>query len=483
VGARFESATDRDRALLRLGLGLLIVLAPLPFGSVRPTAMFVIEVAAGLLGALALWVVARDPATLPPRARLLLVPTGVVLLVGIVQLVPLPAAPARFLTAPTAEARAALADVLPGMAAAPAPLSLSPGDTLDALARFGAYALLGLAAAVAVRKPRELHVLALAIVGSAAFQGLYGAAEYLSGHQHIFAYTKKYFLDSATGTFINRNHFAGYLAIGLPFALVLTLAGLGRRRTGWRARIVSLGEPGGLTTAFAALASIAIWIGVFVSYSRGGLAAALTGFLVLLVGVVGRGRRSVLLLVLALPVLWLSWQQVRAPGERFVSESEHLRHLSGRLPTWTASAPMLRSYAVLGAGYGTYDRLFYLYRPPEKRARPRHAHNDWLQSAIEGGVLVTGAMLWILIGVIRAGPRAGDDPGDEKNRLLRGALTAAAVVVAFHALVDFSLRIPAVAVLAAVVAGAAVGAAAQAAPSSSSSNRVAIRSMSNASSA
>ena len=73
-------------------------------------------------GALALWVVVRDPATLPPRARLLLVPTGIVLLVGIVQLVPLPAAPARVLTAPTAEARASLADVLPEMAAAPAPL-------------------------------------------------------------------------------------------------------------------------------------------------------------------------------------------------------------------------------------------------------------------------------------------------------------------------------------------------------------------------
>src|SRR5206468_4686121 len=36
------------------------------------------------------------------------------------------------------------------------------------------------------------------LAGSGAFQAVYGLAEYFSGHQHIFAYTKKHYTEVAT---------------------------------------------------------------------------------------------------------------------------------------------------------------------------------------------------------------------------------------------------------------------------------------------
>jgi len=38
--------------------------------------------------------------------------------------------------------------------------------------------------------------------------------QYLTGWQQIFAYVKKYYLEDATGTYINRNHFDGLVGNG-----------------------------------------------------------------------------------------------------------------------------------------------------------------------------------------------------------------------------------------------------------------------------
>ena len=114
--------------------------------------------------------------------------------------------------------------------------------------------------------------IAAVIVAAGAFQALYGSAEYLSGHQHIFAYAKKHYVDEASGTFINRNHFAGFLAVTLPFALALVFEGVRRLAPARsvRERLVRLTEPSGVMLGAGALAAALIWTGVVLSYSRGG---------------------------------------------------------------------------------------------------------------------------------------------------------------------------------------------------------------------
>jgi len=53
--------------------------------------------------------------------------------------------------------------------------------------------------------------LVYALIALGAFEAFYGLVQYLTGWQQIFAYVKKYYLEDATGTYINRNHFAGFL--------------------------------------------------------------------------------------------------------------------------------------------------------------------------------------------------------------------------------------------------------------------------------
>lgn len=444
-----EDTGGRAGSFVRAGLAALILLAPLPFGSVGPVPVLAIELAAAALGAAAVWIVLRDPHALPTRARRALVPAAVVLAIGLVQLVPVPRAIVRTLAGPTADARAIVGHVAAEADPAWAPLSLSPPDTLDALLRFAAYALIGFAACVAVRRRSHARTLAYAIVASAAFQAVYGSVEYLSGHQHIFGYAKRYYLDSATGTFVNRNHYASFLAMALPFALVGLASGRGRGRSGeprpsWRRRVVALSQLQGARTLLLALAACTIVTAVFLSFSRGGLAAALLGALVTLAAKLERRTAVVVaLVVFLLPAAWLGWQEVRAPGERFFGSGE-VQSLTSRLVAWEAASDTLPAYAALGSGLGTFEAAFVMVKPATLDQRWTHLHNDWLESLFEGGALALLSVL-ILPALLLFGGRPESS--------VSSAAVAALAAIAFHSTVDFALRIPANAVLVAIALG------------------------------
>jgi O-antigen ligase len=409
-----------------------------------------LEILAALLGLGAVLVLARDREALPRGARLVGVPALGLLAIGIVQLLPAPAWTVRWLTGPTAEAREAVARVLPEVATTAAPLSLSPPDTLDAVLRGSSFGLVALATAIAFRERRHFKTLGFVIVTSATFQALYGAAEYLSQHQHIFAYAKKYYLDCATGTFINRNHFATYLVMALPLALGMLVDGWEAvfTRGSWRERLLRLAEPAYFSVIAAAVATFVIWIGVFLSYSRGGLAAALVATVVLGLQSGFRKRRMwVLVAACLLPTVFLSWQQMKAPGERFVTEADQLASLNHRLPVWEVGASMIPSHATLGVGWGGFENAFQRYHP-SSRLRWEHVHNDWLQTAIEGGVAAPLLVIWLLWLALTAAKR-----NHGRSAPIRKCLVAGIAALAFHCLLDFPLRIPAIGVLLACFVG------------------------------
>jgi O-antigen ligase len=445
------AGVDRSRAALRVGIYVVLVVSPLPFGGVLPWAVLGLEIAAASLALLTAWIVYRDPAALPVAVRSLWAPGAMLLAVAVAQLIPVPASWVRALAKPTSEARDSVAAILPEALATAAPASLSPPDTLDAVLRGVALALILVATAVGFRENRQFRTLAAVIVVAASFQALYGATEVLSHHQHIFTYAKKYYLGSATGTFINRNHFAAYLAMALPFALgpLIERRSHGASGSSWRQWLLHLTEGSSLRVVLAGAAAFVMWVGVFLSYSRGGLAAAVVATVVLAAWS-GAGRRAWALVAVGIvAVLFLSWQQLRAPGERFLTDAETLSSLNQRLPVWEAGSGMVAHYPWLGTGFGTFESAFAIYQP-SSRMTWQHVHNDWLQTAIEGGMLAPVAVAWMLwlVGRRSIGAHRG-----RAGYGVSGCAVAGMAAVVFHAMLDFPLRIPAIAVLLACLAG------------------------------
>ena len=442
--------------LLRLGVLALLVAAPLPFGAVQPGSVFLLELGALALGLGALWIVSRDPerAASVPRAALAI--CLMLLGWGLIQLVPIP---------PSFAARwnpsaGLLRPLLPylGLPHPPAVAwSVAPPETTDAILRVAAYVLIGLTAAVAFETGASRRRLGAVLVGSAVFQSVYGSGEYLSGRQHIFAFAKKYYLDSATGTFINRNHFATFLAMALPVALVLAISspreGRGRRVRSWRERAVDA-SGSDILRVLAVVASALIWMGLLLSHSRGGLLAAIAGTAVVLVRY--RGSRAArwtgALGVVVLGIL-LTLEMSQAPGERFLTVRDEIFGRTGRPAVWRDALGLVSARPLLGYGYGTFESAFPSVQSGEIDLRFDHAHNDWLEWATEGGLPLLAAAVALYALALRGTARSLS-PGFSAAFAIasRGALIA----LGLHAMWDFSLRIPAVAVTCAVLMGIAL---------------------------
>jgi tetratricopeptide (TPR) repeat protein len=131
---------------------------------------------------------------------------------------------------------------------------------------------------------------------------------------------------------------------------------------------------------------------------------------------------------------------------------------------WSMTVPpMLQLDPWFGTGANTFEDLARRYRGGGFTADPIHAHNDWLQLLIEYGWIgfVLGAAFFFIHffagfrNVMRLAaqtPNEGIFPQGMSLGLAAGSLSAFAAIGS-HAVFDYSLHLPAVAMLAALSAG------------------------------
>jgi O-antigen ligase len=443
----------------RLALGVLVaiaVLAPWPFGAVLPGAL--LAVAAIALGAAALALGAgawRGGVALPAVP---LWPLAGFATVGVLQLVPLPDA-LHGLLAPGSDAvwRPAVPEAAAVLGGALRPVSVDPDSTLRGLALAGGLALLALLAAPALSRP-DRAVRAVAVLGAAGF-ALSAYAIFARARFGALLYgTIAVPTVSPFGPFVNKNHFAGWVAMAalLVAGLALGLADRGRDRGGdWTT------DPRAGSVVLASVAAIAMALAGLASLSRGGAAALVAGAGALAAFRLSRGgsprRRSGLLPSLVLACVLGSILVALVPPE----VHERLHTLSGasfRLDTWRDSLRLASSSPVLGHGLGAFHDAYPRFKRGHGMVRVEHAENDYLETLAETGapgLALSVAGLALLLAAARRGITAGPD------RLVRGigaGAAAALVALAVHSAVDFNLRIPSNAALAALAAAAAAGA-------------------------
>ena len=111
---------------------------------------------------------------------------------------------------------------------------------------------------------------------------------------------------------------------------------------------------------------------------------------------------------------------------------------------WRDTLRMFRDYPLLGLGFGSWSEVFPHYQSgPWPPMFLRNAHNDYVETAAELGIVGVAAFMmigWRTVRVLwkrwdRLAPRA---------QLTLAALAAGMSVEAFHELFDFSLTIPAI---------------------------------------
>lgn len=448
-----------------LALLVLLVWLPLARGSNRLWAVSLFEVYVFLLAAGWLFLYLRGrlpaPASLTGWGR----PIVVLALLWLAwigfQLVPLPAALLGWLSPATLEVRQAAADFL-GEPLAWAPLSLVPGETRAHWLESAAYLCLFCLVAATVRGNTRPRVLAMTLVVSGLFQALYGTLFLLSGASQGLFWDSASHLEVATGTFVNRNHLAGYLEITTAVGIGLVLAGLGSvSLPHWRARLRYLIDLLLSPTIRLRVFLVIMVIALVLTRSRTGnvgffAALAAAGLIYVLL----RERRLLLksLFVFAtlfLIDLWIvgTWFGLEEVAQRLEATDAATET---RVTVWPALMAALGQYWIAGAGLGTFATAFLPFRPEAVGGFYAHAHNDYAQFLIETGV--PGAALLAAMAIL-VGIHALRLLRNRSDRLVGGiafGCLMAMIAIGIHGFTDFNLQIPANAATLIAVMGLAI---------------------------
>jgi|UPI000833B0F2 O-antigen ligase len=389
------------------------------------------------------------------RIRTPLVLITLLILWTAIQLVPLP--PETWQPMPGRETIVAI-DRMLGQPDIWRPISLTPSQTWNSLL---ALTVPLAAVLVAARMDGDDQgEMMFAIVGIATFSALLGLFQILSGIGSAVYFYRITDPVSMVGLFANRNHHAFFLAIALLVAATLLRDELMRKR---QRKIVQVG----LTFAAIILTASVALIG-----SRAGFAAGVVAFCIgyAVVGMAWsagqaeqdgrrRDRRSslplaarwkklvlyappaLLMLVLGV-VLWLGTRT--SAVARFMGEgvADDLR-----VRAWPTVQSMIETYWLTGSGFGSFASVYKMFEP-DALLQPsyfNHAHNDWTEALLTGGLpfvlIMLATFLWLGRAILAKGAQNLIKGYRGDVRLLVLAVTGLLAAASFT---DYPLRVPSV---------------------------------------
>jgi O-antigen ligase/tetratricopeptide (TPR) repeat protein len=449
---------------LRAGIEVVVLamtaLSPWAFAAVHPLSLLLLSVGLGI--ALVLWaslilVDRRSPVGPCPVLACIV---GLVAL-GYWQLCPLSDTALAELAPATAQLRTVLVPAEPegliGEDAVPRPpatLTVDPGatrrQTIKLLAVAGLFAVVRFGLAT----PATFRRFAIVCTVNGALLSVFALAQRLSCPPDTL-----YWLFPSQGyvfgPFVCRNHFPFYVNVcfGLGLGLLLGTPPFRERRPVGE----MIAEMGRHPAALWLIAALGLMLAASLySLSRGGtvaLAAAAIGCGLLSVAT---GRRSAGLagaaLAAGLALGLIAWLGPDALSQRLGTLGNGALE-EGRSPLWERVLRLPKGHPIWGTGYGTFESVERTTRSSgdEPSLDWEHAHNDYLEVLIEGGlvqlVLVGLAIVLVYRFGIRAYYRSADGP---TGALVLGGLFGL-TALAVHAFGDFGMHMPAIVVLATVL--------------------------------
>src|SRR5271163_2347084 len=215
---------------------------------------------------------------------------------------------------------------------------------------------------------------------------LFGILQHFTFNGKLYWFREMHYGGIPFGPYANRNHFAGFAELVIPVSLVPLVLGKVRRER-W------------IVVGFFAIVPI---VALFFSASRGGIVSfGVQMFaLALWLLVKRRASRKPLLAVagvLLLAILMVSWLGISQVLHRFSSlqtlETTERKRAAMRDGAWR----IFLDHPLNGTGLGTLPIVFPAYETLYDGKIVNHAHNDYLETLADTGILGAACCLWFLV--------------------------------------------------------------------------------------
>jgi O-antigen ligase len=303
--------------------------------------------------------------------------------------------------------------------------------------------------------PRRLKALVRTIVIFGFIVAAFGLTQSFTTDGTRVYWFRQLTQSTAFGPFINRHHFAGYmeLALAIPLGLLLSGALESYKRplyafavvvmamslvaTNSRGGIISLGAEIFFVLAFAALSWRRKKDQPRAQRVRSALlrGAAVMGIVLVLIG----------------GALVISGPEVFT---RFLGTPVAEDPTQGRSHFWNVTIDVIKAHPLLGSGLGSFSVIYPRYDTRNGVFRLEQAHNDYLQTLSDTGIL--GALLGVAFIVIlfKRGFAMRETHDEFRRGVTTGAL-AGCFAVLVHSFFDFTLHTTANALLFVIICAVA----------------------------
>jgi len=192
-------------------------------------------------------------------------------------------------------------------------------------------------------------------------------------------------LPRSTGFFNSPQTFGNYILLVLPVVIGLS----SYIRIGREKRWLQLS---GLIILTAIIFSYgrAVWMGLIVGLIFMGILGSKRLLLSILAGIM-----ICSILILALPSSEFA--------QRVVGTVKSKRPVGDRTEFWEGSLRILRDYPITGVGWEGFRKVYPRYRPSEEEKSVSNAHNNFVDVAVDSGLLGLGIFIWLLVTIYKVG--------------------------------------------------------------------------------
>jgi O-antigen ligase len=322
--------------------------------------------------------------------------------------------------------------------------SLDRGQTGVSFLKLLAYFCLFICTLLLVDDEKRIKLLLTSMVAAGTIQAIYGALEILLGAQQSLVFGLDV-NESATGSFVYKNHYANFLMMCLAAGIGLMVASLQKDRMNspkdWMRSIATAM----LSSKALIRISLAIMvIALVMSRSRMGntaffVAMSIVGLMALVL--VKQRSKGLTILIMSMFVIDLfvvsTWFGLEKVQQRLAETS--LKQES-RDEVIRDALPMVLDFPITGTGAGSFYSTFPAYKTTAVHAFYDQAHNDFLQMTIEYGFPSVSLLAFL---VSFAFYQSATAMRHRRNSIFKGAsFTCCMVIIGMllHMTVDFPLQ-------------------------------------------
>ncbi|MFN2577901.1 MAG: O-antigen ligase family protein [Pyrinomonadaceae bacterium] len=334
-------------------------------------------------------------------------------------------------------------------------LSLDPNSTRLVLVQLLSLLIFFSATLIFTDSPRRLRALTRTIIIFGFLLAMFGVTQSLTSNGTRIYWYRQLTQSTGFGPFINRHHFAGYmeLVIGLPLGLLFSGSLEAHKRPLYAfagllmaVALILTTSRGGIISLVAEILFIVVVAAPGVKYSEQSRKGALMRTVL---------WRAAMAFGLVL-ILFFGGLAAGGPGvfDRLLGTVNLADPTTGRAHFWDVTLDVIKNHPVLGSGLGSFGVIYTRYDSRNGLYRLEQAHNDYLQTLADGGIVGGLLGLSFLIILFRGGFARRLTSDKFRSGVATGAL-AGCFAVLVHSAFDFTLHTTANALLFLVLAAMA----------------------------